>query len=349
MSRMVLEASGRAPSGFVSFDPPNSIQTGAFAENGAGQIAGVYDTASSNLAIGFIREANGNFETYEAPGSEKGEGTIPRSINSKGAVAESATKQGASQSRFVYFGSIRESNGKFIRFQAPGANLGENPNGPYSGTESIAIDDNGDVAGGYYDSNFVFRGYIRKADGTFVKFDPPGSYGTYICYPNCLNDDGSAAGEYYDAHGAAHGFYRDPSGKITEFSPSGGALIIVSGLNGRHVLSGTYVDSSDVAWGWIHSPDGRTIRYQAAGAYVEPQAGTEGRSINSNGAIAGGFTAASDGVNEGFLRAADGTFTEYRATQYSQNLVPYAINSSGSEAGLWVDGSGQEHGFVWTP
>ena len=86
------------------------------------------------------------------------------------------------------------------------------------------LNDFGAITGLYYDANNVFHGFLRKPDGTFIKFEAPGADTTdefFGTFPNSLNDVGSIAGNYLDPGGVYHGFLRHPDGRFTEFDAPG--------------------------------------------------------------------------------------------------------------------------------
>src|SRR5208337_755816 len=75
---------------------------------------------------------------------------------------------------------------KFITIEAPGAGKGSG-----QGTAALQISPSGVIVGQYSDANSVFHGYVRASDGTYTKFDPPGSSGTNAW---SINPRGNIAG-----------------------------------------------------------------------------------------------------------------------------------------------------------
>ncbi len=60
--------------------------------------------------------------------------------------------------------------------------------------------------------NNVYHGFVRDRDGTFTKFDPPGT-GTIPfsgTFAYAINDGGVIAGNYLDNSNLNHGFLRSP-------------------------------------------------------------------------------------------------------------------------------------------
>src|SRR5215469_14152374 len=88
------------------------------------------------------------FVIFDAPGADltPGDynGTYPNGINNRGSIT------GAYQSAdTVLHGFIRTPEGKFITFQAPGA---DTTPGSYNGTNPSSVNDLGAIAGSYYDA-----------------------------------------------------------------------------------------------------------------------------------------------------------------------------------------------------
>ena len=82
-------------------------------ENQLGDVAGYFDD-SGGFVQGFVRHADGAFETFEAPGVTTGSGlgTFPTSINNKGEVTG-----------YFYTGSIGVSHGFLMTPPATGISL----------------------------------------------------------------------------------------------------------------------------------------------------------------------------------------------------------------------------------
>jgi hypothetical protein len=94
--------------------------------------------------------------------------------------------------------------------------------------------------------------------------------------------------------------------------------------------------------------------FEAPGAGTRAGQGTLANSVNTAGAIAGAYTDA-NGAEHGFVRAANGTITEFDAPGGTDTLATFAeaINAAGAITGYYVNyhqGSGQDypgyHGFV---
>jgi hypothetical protein len=159
---------------------------------------------------------------------------------------------------------------------------------------------------------------------TITTFDAPGA-GTAAgqgTFPSGLNPAGAITGFIRDANAARHGFLRAPDGTFTIFDDPGAGTCSTS--------CGTIGNGQ----------------------------GTRGYAINPSGEIAGFYTDNSARCH-GFVRAADGTFTQIDAPDagtgpfpqgtFPSEFTPAGINPAGAITGFYVDASSVQHGFVRAP
>ena len=69
-----------------------------------------------------------------------------------------------------YHGFIRYPNGAFVAVDASGAGAKA-----YQGTFVTSLNDCGETAGGFYDSQNVGHSFVRSPEGKITLFDPPGA------------------------------------------------------------------------------------------------------------------------------------------------------------------------------
>jgi hypothetical protein len=159
----------RLPNGkFQTFVGPDSCETGTpegcygsglYNINALGTSVGGYEDNSANLVFHvMIRYADGKVVTVDAPGAGTGlyQGTgfnQVAGINTEGEIAENYL-----DSNNVYHGFIRTPDGKFVTFDAPGADLTP---GDFNGTFPVSLNDWGVLTGYYTDSNNVPHGFLR--------------------------------------------------------------------------------------------------------------------------------------------------------------------------------------------
>jgi uncharacterized protein (TIGR03437 family) len=169
-------------------------------------------------------------------------------------------------------------------------------------------------------------------------FDPPGSTSTTV---TGINNAGQIVGYYEDASGF-HGFLRTGSTyTIIEVPDSIPGRTLPAGISNRGEITGQFANASGTH-GFIRSADGNS--YTVFDAPNLGAGATSPQDINDSGAVIGnGFAGA--GVNDGFLRSPQGSFT---TLQLGTNVFPAGINNAGEIAGEYRSGgsSGFLRGFV---
>ena len=110
------------------------------------------------LAASSIPAMAQSFTTFDAPGAGTGSGlgTLPISINSKGAITGLTRDDNA-----VRHGFLRDKHGNFTIFDDPNAGTGSG-----EGTRGYSINPAGAITGWYTDAiTGAGRGFLRAADG----------------------------------------------------------------------------------------------------------------------------------------------------------------------------------------
>ena len=161
---------------------------------------------------------------------------------------------------------MREPSGSFSTFSAPGA--GTTP-GSGLGTIANNLDDYGDTAGYYFDSQGVYHGFVRSRDHHITTFDPPGSVHTRVCPTDCLNRFGVIGG-YRKKDDVNHGFLREPNGKITILDAPGAGRganqgTAPYGIDAQGTITGFIVDSNNVFHGFLRYRNGLLSCRRSAG------------------------------------------------------------------------------------
>jgi hypothetical protein len=165
----------------TNFEIPNTTDTRAIGINNRGQVSGM-----TGFIHGFIRDVDGTFTIFDAPGLL----TECLHINDLGQVT------GGFYDGVSFRGYIRETSGEFTIFDVPG----------YIDPEGYGINNNEVVVGAAGDANFNGHGFVRNRNGEFTILDVPGATDTG---PFAINDRGHIAGSYDDATGG-HGFVAIP-------------------------------------------------------------------------------------------------------------------------------------------
>lgn len=185
---------------YTVFHEPNAATTtpgeGTWATgiNNSGEIAGYYNDAATGVFQGYIRDHNGNFTSFAAPGAGTvfSSGTFVLALNGSGEVAGYYT-----DNTYVAHGFIRDAAGNVTDFDVSGA----------SETEGASINDAREIVGQWTNSTSLVSGFVRSASGAITSYTVPvPNNGTY---PYSVNDAGQMTGLYVDLNGAFHGFVQD--------------------------------------------------------------------------------------------------------------------------------------------
>jgi uncharacterized membrane protein len=201
-----------------------------------------------------------------------------------------------------------------------------------------SINDKGDVAGTFTDSNAVDHGFVRKHNGTLTTFDV-GNTGTIaigIAY------DGVSTG--WSTALTSQAFLRTGDGHVTTFTVPPGYSTTAAGINDNAEITGSYVTDDLVSHGYLRLKHGRIRTFDARGS--RPPLGTLSKGINNSGDIVGVF----GGRNAllGFIRKHDRTMITV-AVPGAFATEPLAIDDEAAVAGTYQDNAGVYHGFVRDP
>ena len=184
----------------------------------SGTIIG-FSIDANNVRHGFIRSRDGSFTIYDAPGAGTGagQGTRAYSINPSGTITGHFT-----DSVNVAHGYVRSDQGVITVFDAPGAGTGPGQ-GTFPAVSPHLINPNGAITGYYFDSAFVYHGFLRDRNGVITTFDAPGAGTGFLqgTQSFAISPSGQITGFYFDATDAVHGFLRDEEGVITTFDLPG--------------------------------------------------------------------------------------------------------------------------------
>jgi len=139
---------------------------------------------------------------------------------------------------------------------------------------------------------------------------------------------------------------------IVTFDPPGSVDTHPYAIDSFGRITGFYVDSSNQFHGFVRSPFGAITSFDAPGVVASGSVPIFPEAINDAGQIAGSIVYPL-GNNvfhaRGFVRAPNGTLTEFDAKTDAVETRPQAINAQGWIAGVYFDASNARHGFVRSP
>lgn len=259
----------RTPDGkFKFFSEPNADTNPADAGgtvitgiNDLGAMAGYYfDTTPSHMIHGFFLSPEGQFTSFDPPGSI--ETVTDGPLNLEGAIVGWYL-----DANNLYHAMERYPNGTIKTWVLPGACTTGTQTGCY-GQGDYNINVFGVSVGAYMDNsgNFVGTGFLRTANGSITTFTIPGAgngsnQGFTWNQIASINDWGAVTAGYFDSNYVNHGFLRTPNGKFSSFDAPGADLTpgdyngtFPVSLNDAGVIMGYYVDSNYVQHGFVRIP-----------------------------------------------------------------------------------------------
>ncbi len=230
------------------------------------------------------------------------------------------------------------------------------PDGPSPGPsalnlKNVAINNAGDVLGGYQDSGFHNHGFIYTiGNGGTALVDDPAANG--VTYAAAINGAGEVVGDYAASSGHPqafldnNGFYTD----VVDPSAVDGSYAVA--INDAGTIAGYYLDNLAISHLFIVDGSGHVTN---PGDPSGATAGVQPVAINRSGEVVGDYSA-SDGAH-GFIYSGGGGYTTIDDPNAldtsghdlsSLGTVVTGINAAGDVVGTYYDGSNSAHGFIYS-
>jgi hypothetical protein len=211
----------------------------------------------------------------------------------------------------------------------------DNP-GVGNSTTPFGINDRGDIAGDYVDSNNVRRGFVRFGNGTFSPpIVEPGDTGNFT-RARGINNGRTVVGDFFGGiyfHG-----YLLRNGGFTQFDVGPTVSTGIFGINDR----GNFVGSA----GSNLQPNRPFINLGGTTTIITIPGALEGQAvgINDRNRVVGTYR---DVLfrDHGFIRSPGGALTNPVDFPGSTITVLNGINNWGWIVGRYTDSSGNEHGL----
>jgi probable HAF family extracellular repeat protein len=205
------------------------------------------------------------------------------------------------------------------------------PPGKRTPNHGAAINNRGEIVGGYISSSGLGRGFLRDKRGRFSPIDVPGAEETE---PHDINDPGEIVGNYTEhidpaAGNPLRGFLRDQGGGFTRIDFPGAAHTQAFGVNDGGQVVGQYDDADGGLHGYLWEEGRFTTIDGPAGAV-----GVTATDINDDGQIVGGYLDSAGRVH-GFLLS-EGVYTSFDSPG-ATSTVPFGINDRGQITGFAGD------------
>jgi hypothetical protein len=169
---------------FTAINFPKSNGTQAMGINDKGDVVGLY-LDSANAQHGFVKKGT-KYTSIDVSG---GSLTEAWGINDSGQITVFAVSSAGGYESFLY-------NGKTFKPVS-------DPNAGATGTIARIVNNKGDVAGAYFDSNGFEVGFLRHGGKYYDVKDPKANN---VTKPDGLNDALEIVGRYTNSAGATLGF-----------------------------------------------------------------------------------------------------------------------------------------------
>lgn len=265
------------------------INPGALAPDSDGQsgtttpkirVVGAWSSTDGTTQTGFLARVLGTnpvHETYDLLNDPQGSQIQqPYSINDFGQIVGDyyVGEVGGS----YIFHSYELDGDKFIPLNVPFV-------GAVS-TFSPAINDTGEIVGGWTDSAGNSHGYTLIG-GTYTSFDYPG--GGQIQLYLSVNSEGHIVGSYADANGNVHGFLRRGT-TYTSIDFPGAVYTVATGINDADEIVGSYCPTNQCLQTGGEGLQGFILKNGVYTTFAIPgEYGTALASVNNNGVLMGNY------------------------------------------------------------
>ena len=205
-------------------------------------------------------------------------------------------------------------------------------------TTGASINDRGEIAGFYTDSNLVVRGFVRLPNGNFRSpIVEPNGTSTSAWSVNIAH---IVSGFFVNAgDNAIHGFLL--SGNVfTQFDVSGAVTTTLHTINDAGDFVGSFTDAAQFSQAFLNI-GGSTTVIAIPGALFNSAEG-----LNGADEVVGFYTDSAS-VTHAFFRNARGTLRFPIDFPGAVSTVLEAINDRGEMTGRYTDSAGLLHGFFF--
>jgi len=164
----------------------------------------------------------------------------------------------------IQHGFARDPNGTITSFDAPEVNDSTAGIGcpRCGGTRTTAANAAG-VVGYFGGASGSIRGFLRKANGSFLILDAPTAASTL---PSAINLKGDVAGQYFD--GGLHNFLLPRDGALQSFDLVGALSTNVIGVDLRGDVIGYFADATG-SHGFVRSAGGACEHREPSREFVD--------------------------------------------------------------------------------
>ena len=204
------------------------------------------------------------------------------------------------------------------------------------------INERGDIAGIFLDSNLVSRGFVRFSDGSFSApiVDPNDNVG--FTEGRGINNPRTVVGDYVTSDGNTHGFFLS-SGTFTEYDVPGALSTLVLGINNPGDFTGTFSNDNVIFQAFVNI-GGALTSFSVPGA-----SSTLAYQINNSKRLVVGYYIDASGIVHGYYRDANGALHFPVDPSGSVATVLFGLNDRNWVVGRYADAAGATHGLFFVP
>lgn len=253
---------------------------------------------------------------------------------------------------YLLHGFLRNSAGKFISFDAPGAGTEA-----WQGTQPSSINLFGAVTGEVFDNYNVQRGFLRYGNGKTLTFDAPGAGDTSTFWhtnASAINNAGTIAGWLLDEGMNLRAFLRFPGGKFLTYEAPGsgsgpfqGSQAV--GINDWGLVSGNSAVNESLVHGTLRKPNGEFLTFNCSDPAL---IGANGIAVNWFGYTVGYCHDVAYTILHAVLVKPGGEVVMIEPPSTPTETVVgsqgWSINAFGTLTGFYWDSNNATHGFVRT-
>ncbi len=211
-------------------------------------------------------------------------------------------------------------------------------------TRAQKINDTGDIVGDYFDSNGVYRSFVRFSNGNFSApiVDPNDTCN--FTAGRGINNSRLVCGDYYYGNctpATAHGYFLMRN-NFSQFDVPGSVSTVVLGVNNAGDFAGGFVDAAGTSQAFVSI--GETITpFSVPGATL-----TAAYQLNSSNQTEGHYIDSS-GIFHGYVRDTNGALHFPIDPSGSIETELFGNNDSNWIVGRYQDSAGTTHGLFFVP
>ena len=206
------------------------------------------------------------------------------------------------------------------------------------------INERGDIAGIFLDSNLVSRGFVRFRDGSFSDpvVDPNDTVG--LTEGRGINNSRIVCGDYAATDGNFHGFFLSGN-TFTEYDIPGATSTLVHSINDSADFAGAFslTGPNGIHQGFV-SVGGTITSFSVPGATQ-----TFAYELSNNKKLVVGYYVDSSGIPHGYYRDHSGALHFPIDPSGSTGTILFGLNDRNWVVGRYADSAGVTHGLFFVP